>query len=306
MPEPVQLCPPESRREALAMLYRRVEAGLRDLMVDNALAESAESVIDFSGLWIARRRGKIVGALLTQPLAGRAAAVWPPEVIEGWGRAATARRLLATSLDYLRASGFKIAQALVDEPAPTRASADLERGGLPRVTVLDYLERDTARPIDVPPPRPDLSWRAFTPETEPEFRRVLQATYAGTLDMPELEGVRSLDDVIAGHRAAGRFDPSRWLVGGSDADPDASAVVLLSAVPDRDTWEVAYLGLTPAARGRGIGRAALEFARHLASPHAPRLELAVDRRNRPATRLYQSAGFRPFDHRVVHLAVLQP
>ncbi len=144
----------------------------------------------------------------------------------------------------------------------------------------------------------------FAPETEAEFRSVLQATYAGSLDMPELEGVRSLDDVIAGHRAAGRFDPERWLVGHLPGEPNASAVVLLSEIPDRDAWEVAYLGLTPPARGRGLGLAALEHARRLAAPHAHRLELAVDRRNTPAVRLYRASGFRRFDRRAVHLAIL--
>ena len=36
--------------------------------------------------WIARRRGRIVGALLTQELSGSAAAVWAPEVTSTWRR----------------------------------------------------------------------------------------------------------------------------------------------------------------------------------------------------------------------------
>jgi mycothiol synthase len=304
-PEPIQLCPPDLRREALGLLYRRVDARLRDRVVADALAEADGGLIDLSGLWVAFRRGRIVGSLLTQALAGRAAAVWAPEVVEGWGRSATSRSLLAAALARLRADGVVIAQALLDGSAPARAAGDLTRGGLPRVTTLDYLERDTAAPIRGVPRGTGFLWRPFGPETEAEFREVLQATYAGSLDMPELEGVRSLDDVIAGHRAAGRFDPSRWLIGRVEGEPAAAAVVLLSEIPDRDAWEVAYLGLTPPARGRGLGRSALEHARSLASLHAPRLELAVDRRNSPAVRLYDDAGFQTFDRRAVHLALLQ-
>ena len=69
--------------------------------------------------------------------------------------------------------------------------------------------------------------------------------------------------------------------------------MLLSALPDRDAWEVAYLGLTPPARGRGLGRAALAYALDLARPHTSRLELAVDVRNHPANRLYRAAGVPP-------------
>ena len=50
------------------------------------------------------------------------------------------------------------------------------------------------------------------------------------------------------HRAAGRFVAERWRVGHVQGEPEAAAVLLLSEIPDRDAWEVAYLGLTPAAR----------------------------------------------------------
>ncbi len=82
-------------------------------------------------------------------------------------------------------------------------------------------------------------------------------------------------------------------------------MLLLSEIPDRDAWEVAYLGLTPPARGRGLGRAVLAHALDLAAAHVPRLELAVDVRNHPANRLYQAARFLPFDRRSVHLASLR-
>ena len=62
--------------------------------------------------------------------------------------------------------------------------------------------------------------------------------------------------------------------------------------------------LTPAARGRGLGLAALAHATDLARPHATRLELAVDVRNVPARRLYQAAGLRAFDRRAVHIVTL--
>jgi ribosomal protein S18 acetylase RimI-like enzyme len=78
---------------------------------------------------------------------------------------------------------------------------------------------------------------------------------------------------------------------------------MLSEVPNRDAWEVVYLGLTPAARGRGLGRQAIAHALELARPHTSRLELAVDIRNHPATRLYDATGFVIVDRRSVHLAV---
>jgi ribosomal protein S18 acetylase RimI-like enzyme len=299
-------CPPEWRAEALEILYRRVASAIRPGLIANALAEAEAGRIDLSGLWVSRRRGRITGTLLTQPLAGRAAAIWPPEVEPLWGRSALATSLIRNALDDLRSRGFRIAQALVDGSAPVSATIDLIRGGLPSITALTYMQRETGRPLGprLGPIRPAFTWRNFAPATEADFRRVLQATYAGSLDMPELDGIRSLDDVIASHQAAGRFDPSRWRVGTLPGEPEVGGVLLLSEVVDRPSWEVAYLGLTPQARGRGFGKAALAYALDLARPHVSRLELAVDDRNQPARHLYDVAGFVPFDRRTVHLAIL--
>jgi mycothiol synthase len=299
-------CPPEWRAEALEILYRKVSSAIRAGLIANALAEAEAGRIDLSGLWVSRRRGRIIGALLTQPLAGRAAAVWAPEIELSWGRSALATSLIRNALEDLRSRGFRIAQALVDASAPASATIDLIRGGLPSITALTYMHRDTGRPLGLGSSRikPAFDWRDFAPETEAEFRKVLQETYIGSLDMPELDGIRSLDDVIASHKAAGRFDPSRWRVGTLPGEPEAAGVLLLSEVLDRPSWEVAYLGLTPQARGRGFGKSAIAYALDLARPHVTRLELAVDDRNHPARKLYDDAGFTSFDRRTVHLAIL--
>ena len=301
----VALCLPTERREALEILYRRAPGALRPRLVADALDEAERGQIDLSGLWVARRKGgRVVGALLSQPLAGRAAAVWAPEVDASWGRGATAAALVRAALADLCDKGFHLAQALLDESAPHQGAVDLIAGGMPHVTDLVYLEGDTARPVPVNPLLPGIDWQPFGPETEPEFRVVLQETYQGSLDMPELEGLRSLDDVLLSHRAGGRFLAERWVVGRVRDEPDAAAVLLLSDLPDRDAWEVAYLGLSPSARGRGFGRALLAHAMELARPYVRRIELAVDVRNFPAHQLYQRAGMVPFDRRAVHIAML--
>jgi mycothiol synthase len=314
----VILCPLHARAAALEVLYRQVPEAVRDHLIVEVLDEADRGQLDLSGLWVARKRtGQIVGALLTQGLAGRAAAVWAPEVVPTWCRGKLAASLVATALVDLKARGFQIAQAMLDESAPAHAAHDLRRGGMPYVTDLLYLDRELTGelpPVDgveaqstrdqLSSRRSIFNWRAFEPALEGEFRSVLRATYLGSLDMPELEGTRSLDDIIASHRDAGRFVPDRWRLGRIPDRPNAAAVLLLADAPSRDAWEVVYLGLTPEARGRGLGRVVLEHAIERAQGHTPRLELAVDCRNIPATRLYQSAGFTIRDRREVHLAIL--
>jgi mycothiol synthase len=313
----IVLCPPEARVAALQILYQRVPEALRDRLIMEVQAEAMRGDIDLSGLWIARERaGRIIGALLTQPLAGKAAAVWAPEVNPSWRRGALAASLIQSALVDLTNRGFRLAQAVLDESAGHKAARDLARGGMPRVTELLYLDRDTALPLlrsyerglqrrsPEEPFTQSFEWQPFEPARPAEFRSVLEATYAGSLDMPELEGTRSLDDIMESHRAAGRFNAERWQLGYVAGRPEAASVLLLAEMPNRDAWEVVYLGLTPAARGCGLGRRVLERALELAQAHVPRLELAVDCRNVPATRLYQSAGFMTRDRRAVHLAIL--
>lgn len=306
---------------------------MRPYLIAEVLDEAERGLVDLSSLWIAIRgkasakstqvldstsissfeevSGRIIGAMLTQPLTPRAAAVWAPEVRPSWRRGATAAALVRAALDDVRARGFRLAQAVFDESASVHGSLDLSRGGFPRVTELVYMERPTAAVCPSssssarPSTRPPWNWSPFCDATEADFRAVMQATYRESLDMPELGGSRSLDDIIADHRAGGRYEPARWRLGRIAGDPDAAAVLMLAAIdaPEADAWEVVYLGLTPAARGRGLGRSVIAHALELAGPGAARLELAVDVRNLPALRLYESTGFTVIDRRVVHLAV---
>jgi mycothiol synthase len=313
----MESCAPESRPEALEVLYRQVPSGLRERLIAQVLSEVERGEIDLSGLWvISRGDGRILGAMLTQALPGRVAAVWAPEVRPCWRRAKLAAELVHTALVELQSRGIRLAQAVLDESAGSKAARDLKQGGMPRITELLYLERETGTPLECtrrvsrrldllgPCASTTFDWRPFEQAVEAEFRSVLHATYQGSLDMPELEGARSLDDILQGHRCAGRFVADRWQLGRIAGEPEAAAVLLLAEIPERNVWEIIYLGLTPPARGRGLGREALQHALELARPHVPWIELAVDVRNVPATRLYQSSGFVTRDRRAVHLAVL--
>lgn len=301
----VEPCPLEDRPEALAVLYRRVPDSLRPRLIQDALNDAVRGEIDLSGLWVARKREKIVGALLTQILGGRAAAVWAPEVaLPLWSRGGAAAHLLRTVLASLGQRGIIVAQALVNDSSGNQAAGDLTRGGMPKVTELVSLERSTDLPLIPLPGVPEVQWLRYDETNHDNFCRVLAQTYKGSLDMPELEGIRSLDDVVAGHKEGGRFRPELWHLGTAQGEDSPSIILLLSEVPERQIWEVAYLGLTPQARGRGLGRASLAFAIKEARKYVGKIELAVDVRNIPAAKLYESAGFTPFDRRTVHLARL--
>ena len=323
----VMKCPERSRGEALELLYRKVPPGLREPLIVRVLAEAERGETDLSGLWIALAGPRrIAGAMLTQPLAGRIAALWPPEIRRAWRADRLAATMVQEAVADFAARGFKIVQSVVDESAGPQASRALEKGGIPRITEMLYLERATADPlefglmrtgrenqverpagassIDADSTRGAFRWHSFDEIPELEFQRTLAATYTASLDMPELEGARSFEEILEGYKAVGSFAPERWMLGQVRDEPDARAVLLLAENQARKIWEVLYLGLTPAARGRGLGRAVVAHALELAREHVPWLELTVDVRNTTAQRLYESAGFIAFERRAVHLKVL--
>ena len=160
----VMPCPAEERPSALEVLYRRMPRSLRGHLIAEVLEDQRQGELDLSGLWVARiRSGRIVGAMMTQALAGKTAALWPPEVGPSWRRAALAAALVEAALADLSARGYRLVQAALDESAGPQAARDLTRGGMPRVTELLYLERETATPLP-------LAGRRHMPEARPRLR----------------------------------------------------------------------------------------------------------------------------------------
>lgn len=127
----------------------------------------------------------------------------------------------------------------------------------------------------------------------------LEASYVDTKDCPELCGMREATDVLESHKAVGRFDPAIWWLLLEGDAPVGCA--LFSVSPEHDSLELVYLGLSVAARGRGIGTAFLDEALRRLGDRllmTGGVTCAVDTRNTAALRLYQRAGFRRFGVRI--------
>lgn len=304
-PTEVVACPIEWREHAFLLLAGSAHSHAMPVPARPEIEADGRDDNDQLRLWVGHRGGRIIGVLLAQHLAGGIAALWPPRVIVKWGRTPLAQRLIKTALGSLCREGARLVQALLGPTASREAQLHLVRAGIPHVTDLLCLGRSTTQPIRILTPTPRLHWEAYSECNAAAFRSALAATYEASLDMPELEGMRGLDEVLASQRRSGQFNPTLWQLGRLDANSEAVAVLLLADQPERDTLEVAYLGVTPPWRRRGLGRAALGHALELARPSRERIELAVDVRNQPALRLYRTSGFIPLERRAVHLCSLQ-
>jgi len=258
--------------------------------------------LDADGVWLAVDDTGPAAATLAAPVPGGGAVVWPPRArVSLADPAPILDGLLVAALNWLRTRGTRLAQAML-APVEEPLAAPLVRNGFSFVTRLismrHYLDLSAAELARVE----RLSYVAYAAEHAGLFEETLARSYVGSQDCPELNGRRSPADVITGHRGAGPFDPNRWCVARAGGRP---AGILLMNAPEADTWDMAYLGVVPEARRSGVGRELVRRALFEAKAAGMMMvTLAVDERNEPARRLYRTAGFEPFDERLVYLAVL--
>jgi ribosomal protein S18 acetylase RimI-like enzyme len=131
----------------------------------------------------------------------------------------------------------------------------------------------------------------------PLLVEALERSYEATLDCPELCGLRQTADVLESHRATGVWNPALWWLIFWQGQPHGC--MLFNECPDQHSVELVYLGLSPQLRGKRIGSSLLALGlSQLAGLGAGEVACAVDRRNGPALRLYERAGFREFTGRV--------
>lgn len=277
--EPLQ---PDDWPAALALALGHVPADKRPARLQQCLHMLGNGLLDPRGVWVARQGATLVATQVCVPLAGAACLFWLPT-----GPERCADALVQAGLDWCRSFDCKLAQALA-KPNEGAWTAPLARSGFRPITRLFQWEHDLR---NLPGPADAfLRFERYRPSLAAEFAATLERTYDGTLDCPELNDVRTIDEIMAGHRGQGRFQPDFWWLA-YDGDRPAG-VVLLAEMPDGTTWELAYLGLAPEYRGRGLARALVTQAlRALRNQPATHMILAVDERNVPARRLYQALGF---------------
>jgi mycothiol synthase len=284
---------PNEWRLAFDLAYHRLPGHARHLHVERALDLVAASVIDPGGIWIARHCDKLIGVQVCVPLGGASYLFWLPEA---HGSPPLEDALVQAVLGDCRARGGKVVQAIVSPDDAGRA-APLVRNGFAKVTQLLFFEHDLRR---IPRDGGDLGAEPFGEANAAIFGETLARTYKGTLDCPELNGVRTVEEILTAYREAGSFRPERWWLLRKGDMP--AGIVILTELPEDGAWDLSYLGVVPEQRRRGLARrATCRALRAARTAGALQMLLAVDVRNTPARVLYESLGFRQSDVRDVYL-----
>ncbi len=296
-PEPART---DELAAAFRLLFRHLSPEERGSRVRNALHLVSLRELDPRGVFVLREASGLTGALVCSPVPGASGALWPPVAL-GKRAAEGEDALVRHACAWLRGQGARLAQALLS-PEEECLAAPLVRNGLAHVTNLWYARHDLVLDASWLAAPARLAFEPYGPACADLFQHVLARTYEGTLDCPEVNGVRTMEEVLQGHQAQGLYDPGRWWL--ARFEGRAVGVLIAVELPESGDWEVAYVGVVPEARRQGLGRELLLQALCEArAAGAPRLTLSVDARNLPAWGLYSRLGFEPFDRRAVYLAV---
>ncbi|MGO8749648.1 MAG: GNAT family N-acetyltransferase [Thermoguttaceae bacterium] len=293
----IQHSTPETLSDALRLAFSHFPQTEQTAYLEMFAGGMRRGDIPMEGLLEAWREGQLVGAVLWQQQPGKSALVWPPGIVLQEGED-TAIQLLGAVAVRLGALGVRLACVLLDHVADEDDRV-LTSSRFQHLANLSYLVSSQEQFPTALPPSP-LEFEAYRPEHHDRFAKLMEATYEGTLDCPGLEGLRAMEDVLAGYRGTGAFSPERWLIvryKGQDI-----GCLLLADHPDQEQWELAYMGLVKGARGQGLGRKIVRHAQWLTqSAGRSRLVLAVDAANRPAAEVYTSSGFRQWARRSVYI-----
>jgi ribosomal protein S18 acetylase RimI-like enzyme len=303
MTQHLQICSarPEEREAALHLIFQQFDAAERERRTANALQLMELGKLCAEGLFTAHEHDLLQGSMLCLPIPGASGLVWPPQSAQTKNARELEDALVSHSCEWLKARGAKLAQALLFAQE-TASATPLERNGFQRTTTLWYMRRD----MNVPLPRggrPRLTLQPYDAKESAIFSQTLLRTYEGTQDCPEVNGVRTIDEILDGHSADAGANFSRWWLALDGKRP--VGVMLAAESPEWESWEIAYIGVVPEARGRGFGR---ELMHHVLTEarvvEVPQLTLCVDSRNAPAVRMYRDLGFERYDTREVYLRVL--
>lgn len=122
-----------------------------------------------------------------------------------------------------------------------------------------------------------------------QWSQLVERTYIETRDVPELNGLRGIESTLVGYSSTIKGVPETWWI----VQCKGVHIGCLLLTPTAAGFcEITYLGLVPEWRGKGLSKVIMNFVRDWAlASGIEGITLAVDLRNSPAIRLYQSCGF---------------
>lgn len=266
-----------------------------------------ELSLSLDRLWLATAQGRPIAACVCLESPGRTAVVLLPSGLAAPVEHRVLHGLVEAAAEDRRAYGTRLLQCLL-EPGDDWNRSALRGAGFHDLATLLYLERPGRQTLStamnsLEPEGRRWQWATYDAECHGDFTELIAATYEDSLDCRGLSGLRDIEDIVAGHKTAGRFDPRRWFL--LKREGAAVGCILFGENPVRSALELVYMGVHPRFRGRGIGRYLLTqgLARSQVQDFSA-VTVAVDCENAPALALYSGCGFAETHRRRALIRVL--
>jgi mycothiol synthase len=284
-----------------------VVPALRLILGSNGRLAEESQVMDFirftshrgaglSDLHVVLVREQLVWAVLPMVSPGRTMLLFTAPVEFAGDHAGAIELAIDGVCKHFAARDVQLAQMLLD-PADEITIGAFKHCGFRHMAELIYLHRSIRRAPAPPPLPPNFRIQTYSADTHAAFETAILSSYQNSLDCPPLNGLRKVQDIILGHKAAGDFDPQDWFLLSLGDEPVGA--VLLSRTLAADGMELVYLGLAPRVRRHGLADYLMKVAEARVSQRKlSRLTLAVDSKNEPALRLYYRHGMQRLTSKV--------
>ncbi|QDU74917.1 Mycothiol acetyltransferase [Bremerella volcania] len=265
------------------------------------LAAEKQGKISFDGLMTATRGNRVVSSIwcLSQP--GKIGTVWGPGILSEEPDS-TADLLIQRAIQFGKQRECHLLQSLVGQE--NRAAGNLlAASGFRSITLLSHLEALT-EDTHAEPPSSHLTFRRCEDFRSEAFRTLVAQTYENSLDCPELDSMREVEDVLDGYHATSGRSTYNWYT--LENDGEMMGVVITAHHAEPQQLELIYFGLKPRYRQLGLGSEMIRFVLQLAQFLGCRSTITgVDQRNTPAMALYRRFGFQPVDVKELFLLPLR-
>lgn len=272
-----------------------------DQRLDTVKSTVAAQGINLDLLVAALRGKQLTAAAMAIESPGRSALIYLSPLPDSTVGHNASVRVLRELQDQGWKRNIALLQAMAS-PGETRLERALSKAGFRFLAELIYADCPRGTTVPQLPVPPMLDLLSYSPQYHELFLRGLEQTYTESLDCADLSGVRSTEDVLAGHRATGCYDPSLWFL--ARLDGAIAGVLLLSPLRHRNVLEVAYIGVAHGFRRRGVAHVLMRKTHdEMIACGFDGITLAVDGVNAPARALYGKWGFVETGRRRVWVAI---
>ena len=197
------------------------------------------------------------------------------------------QELIQEGLIAVRTPGISLVQTVMGTHEPLLEQA-FKYAGFSKLATLTYMEQ--TRPPKQIRLQQGIQFTQLSQQHDNILGQLLEETYVDSLDCPAIHGARKVQDIIDGHRGTDKQSAQVWSIAELGGVP--TGVILLNTIPKSNRIELAYIGIAPRARGRGLSHSLMQHAVHQARKHnCTKITLAVDATNGPAIGLYKKWNF---------------